>query len=132
MSDVAKTWVRVCPFDKLPVGQAIDLNINGQRLIIARCGDTASIMQGYCTHMLFPLSGSKIENCVLTCALHESSFDVRDGAVVDWSSYPPLVGEALAAIQQRKALRTFETRIDGGDVFVLWPTTDPDSVRIKV
>lgn len=127
-----KAWIRLCSLEHIPTDKTIDLNINGQKLTLARCGDGASVLQGFCTHMLFPLAGSKVEGCTLTCALHHSSFDLRDGSVVQWSTYPPLVGNALAAIRERKALRTFETRITDGDLYVLWPTDDPATVRVKV
>ncbi len=127
-----KAWIRVCSLERIPTDKTIDLNINGQKLILARRGEAASVLQGFCSHMLFPLAGSKIDDCRLTCALHHSSFDIRDGSVVEWSSYPPLVGRALAAIRERKALRTFETRVTDGDLYVLWPTVDPATVRVKV
>ncbi len=132
MSELNRAWVRVCALDRVPTDKAIDLNINGQRLIIARCGDEVRIFQGFCSHMLFPLSGSRIENCVMTCNLHRSRFDVRDGSVVEWSTFPPLIGQALAAIRERKALRRYETRVTDGDVYVLWPTTKPETVRVRV
>jgi nitrite reductase/ring-hydroxylating ferredoxin subunit len=132
VSDIDKIWVRLCALDQVPTNRAIDVNVNGQRLILARCGDTASVMQGFCSHMLFPLASSSIEGCVMTCALHQSRFDVRDGSVVDWSAYPPLVGKALAGIREHKALRTFETKIADGEVYVLWSATDPANVRVKV
>jgi nitrite reductase/ring-hydroxylating ferredoxin subunit len=132
MSDVVKSWVRLCTVDQVPTNKAADVNINGQRLIMARCGDDVSVMQGFCTHMLFPLSGSKVDDCVLTCSLHRSTFDIRDGSVREWSTFPPLVGKALAAIREKKALRTFETKVDDGEVYILWPTADPSTVRVKV
>jgi len=132
MSDLNRAWVRVCPIDHIPTDKAIDLNINGQRLIIARCGDEARIFQGFCSHMLFPLGGSRIEECIMTCNLHRSKFDVRDGSVVEWSTFPPLIGPALAAIRERKALRRYETRVTDGNVYVLWPTTNPETVRVRV
>src|SRR5215208_6129176 len=107
MSDIVKSWVRICAVDQLPSDKTADVNINGQRLVMARCGDGVSIMQGFCTHMLFPLSGSKVENCTLMCGLHRSKFDIQDGSVVEWSTFPPMVGKALAAIREKKALRTF-------------------------
>src|SRR4051812_24981161 len=103
-----KTWVRVCAFDQLPTDKPKDLNINGQRLIIARCGDEAQVLQGFCTHMLYPLSAGALNGCELTCALHHSKFDIRDGKVIEWSTYPNLLGPALAALRERKGLRTFE------------------------
>src|SRR5438105_3218331 len=132
MSDIVKTWVRLCALDELPTDHAKDLNINGQRLIITRCDDGVYVLQGFCSHMLFPLAGSAIEGCKLTCSLHKSSFDIRDGSVLSWSTYPPLIGRALAAIRERKKLRTFETRISDGSVYVLWPTDDPESVRVRL
>ena len=132
MSDMNKAWVRVCALDHVPADKAIDLNINGQRLIIARCGDEARVFQGFCSHMSFPLGGSRIDQCILTCNLHRSRFDVRDGSVVAWSTFPPLVGKALAAIRERKALRMYETRVTNGDVYVLWPTSNAETVRVRV
>jgi 3-phenylpropionate/trans-cinnamate dioxygenase ferredoxin subunit len=132
MVESTKSWVKVCAFSQLPTDKPKDVNINGQRLIIARCGDGAQIMQGFCTHMLYPLSQGKINNCELTCALHHSKFDIRDGKVIEWSTYPSLMGPALAALRERKGLRTFETRVTDGDVYVLWPADDPKTVRVRV
>ncbi len=132
MHEINKIWVRVCALDQLPADKPKDVNINGQRLIITRCGDGAQILQGFCSHMLYPLSAASLNGCELTCALHHSRFDVRDGKVLDWSVYPRIVGPALAALRERKALRTFETRVTDGDVYVLWPADDPNTVRIRV
>ncbi len=131
MTDSPKSWVRVCALTEIPSDIAKSVNINGQSLVIARCGDGASVLQGFCTHMLYPLANSKIEDCVLTCSLHSSSFHVEDGSVNYWSTYPPLIGKTLALIKQHKSLRKFDTKVDGGDVYVLWPTDDPTTVRIK-
>jgi len=132
VSDINKAWVRVCPLDHVPTGKALNLNINGQRLIIARCGDSVSIMQGFCTHMLYPLAGARIQDCVLICGLHHSKFDIRDGSVVDWSTLPGISGTTMEAVRDQKTLRTFETRVEDGALFILWPTNDPDKVRISV
>lgn len=96
-----------------------------------RCADSASVLQGFCSHMLYPLANSKVENCILTCSLHSSSFRVEDGSVNQWSTYPPLSGKTLALINQQKSLRKFETKVTDGEVYILWPTDDPDSVRVK-
>ena len=132
MTDNNKSWVRICPLTHLPAGRAIDLNINGQRLIIARCGDSASIMQGFCSHMLYPLAGARIQDCVLTCGLHHSKFSVSDGSVVEWTTVSAVANKTRESVIEGKALRIFETRVEDGFVYILWPTTDPSSVRVKV
>jgi nitrite reductase/ring-hydroxylating ferredoxin subunit len=132
MEETTRNWIRICGIEDLPTDKASELTIGSQRLTIARCEGNAYIFQGYCSHMLFPLSGSKVENCVMTCALHHSTFNVQDGSVIEWSSFPPLIGSALAAIRQRKALRTYETKVEENVVYILWATSEPDSVTVKV
>jgi 3-phenylpropionate/trans-cinnamate dioxygenase ferredoxin component len=132
MSDIIKAWVRVCALEDVPADKARDVNINGQRLVIARCGSDAHILQGFCSHMLYPLGGSTLDGCTLTCNLHNSAFDIRDGSVLKWTPRLPLSEQVLDDIRERKSLHTFETRVTDGDVFVLWTTDNPDSVRIRI
>lgn len=132
MIDNNKTWILVCSLDRVPNGRAMGLNINGQRLVLARCGETVSILQGFCTHMLYPLAGARIQDCTLTCGLHHSKFDIRDGSVVDWSTLPGLASSTMEAVKEQKILHTFETRVEDGSVYVLWATNDPTNVRVRV
>ncbi len=132
MSDIVKSWVRVCTVDSLPKDKPKDININGQRLVIVRCDDRVHVLQGFCSHMFYPLSQGKVNGCELTCALHHSRFDIQDGKVLDWSVYPPLVASMFAAMREKKALRTYETRIVNGEVFVLWPTENPELMRVRI
>ncbi len=125
MSNVEKVWVRVCNLDDIPAGKTINVFVNGQRFALMRCDDLAFITQGYCTHMLFPLKDAKIENCVMTCSLHGSQFNVSDGSIKHW----PM--QANDDILKRKALQTFPTRVENGAVFVQWSGSDASKVRIK-
>jgi nitrite reductase/ring-hydroxylating ferredoxin subunit len=131
MTDQTMLWVRVCGLDDLPESKAKGFTINGQMLAIARCEGEAFVVQGTCSHMFFPLGGSKIEDCTLVCGLHRSKFDVRDGSVQDWSTFPPVIGAALAAIKESKGLRTYATKIEDGSVYVQWMGTDLDTIRVK-
>lgn len=125
MNRTESVWVRVCALDELPAGKAINVFFNGQRYVISRCGETAFVTQGYCSHMLYPLKGAKVEGCVLTCNLHGSQFSLKDGKVLHW----PL--PALEDTLKRKALKAFETKVEGGVVFVLWPGKDGEKIRVK-
>ncbi|MCS6871076.1 MAG: Rieske 2Fe-2S domain-containing protein [Anaerolineae bacterium] len=121
-----KVWVRVCPLEAVPTGRAINVHINNQRCIIARCGDQAYIAQGYCTHMLYALRDSAVKDCLITCSLHGSQFDLRDGSVQSWVT--PLTDE----IRQRKALRVYETEVRDGVVYVAWNAESAEKVRVRL
>lgn len=133
MLNTTNTWIKVCKLTDLPTNKAVDLQIANQRLIITRCtDDSAQIYQGFCTHMLFPLAGSKVENCELTCGLHKSKFDVRNGLVESWADQPSAVGSALGDLQTQKALRAYETKIEDGTLFISWMAESPESIAVRV
>ena len=132
MGEISKVWARVCALDDIPADKTLGLTVNGQQLILVRCDTEAYVYQGFCTHMLFPLAGSRVDECVLTCNLHHSRFDVQDGAVIEWATTMPLDGEVLDKLRQRKALRSYETRVIDGDVYIAWAADNPDRVRVRV
>jgi nitrite reductase/ring-hydroxylating ferredoxin subunit len=68
--------------------------------------------QDTCTHADWPLSDGYLDGATVECTLHWAKFCVRTGKV-----------EAIPACQ---ALRTFEVRVDGDDIFV-----DLDSGAMK-
>jgi nitrite reductase/ring-hydroxylating ferredoxin subunit len=125
----AITWIKVCSLGDVPAGKAANLYINGQRLVITRHEDAAYVIQGYCSHMLYYFKDAAVENCILTCHLHKSQFDVRDGSVVRWAEN--VSGKRLEDIKVRKRLRTYATQVRDGQVYVAWPTDAPDKVRVK-
>jgi 3-phenylpropionate/trans-cinnamate dioxygenase ferredoxin subunit len=127
-----QVWVRVCALTEIDPGRAKGFSINGQPLVAALCAEGVSILQGTCSHMWFPLSGSPVDGCALTCQLHHSKFDVRDGSVQEWATFPPVIGAALAAIRQSKMLRRYPAKIEDGALYIQWPAEDPSSVRVKV
>jgi nitrite reductase/ring-hydroxylating ferredoxin subunit len=126
-------WIRIATLESLPVDRAQGITINNQSLVLIRCeGDKAQVLQGICSHMWYPLANSPVEGCVLTCALHQSSFDVPTGAVENWAQFPPPIGAALEQIKKSKALRIYPTKVENGEVYVEWATSDPDSVRVRM
>ncbi len=132
MGEINRVWVRICALDDVPAERALGISVSGQQLILVRCNHETHVYQGFCSHMLYSLAGSRIEGCTMTCGLHHSQFDVRDGSVVQWAAYPPLDSQVLDEIRKRKALRTYETRVIDGDVYISWAADRPEDVRIRV
>lgn len=131
-ASIKTIWVPVCSLSKVPSNKAVGFRVNGQRMILTRCADTVHVFQGFCSHQQYPLAGSKISDCRLTCSLHRSSFSAEDGTVQEWASLPGLRGDALAEVHDRYALKHFGTRVEGDSVLIEWPAEKPDDVRIKL
>jgi nitrite reductase/ring-hydroxylating ferredoxin subunit len=125
MTESARVWVRLCALEDIPSGKATNVFINGQRYVIARDGDLAAVLQGFCSHMLYPFKDAQVADCTITCDLHGSQFDIRDGSVLNWPM--PMLPDT----QERKRLKTFETRVEAGILYVAWPAADPSRVRVR-
>ncbi|MEX2662995.1 MAG: DUF2231 domain-containing protein [Vicinamibacterales bacterium] len=83
------------------------LHVNGRRIALARSGDRYHAIDDGCTHRGASLAGGVLVGHTVHCLWHGSQFDVRTGEVS--------CGPA------RKGVRTFEVRIEKGDVLLRIP-----------
>ena len=68
------------------------------------------------------LTRGKLQGYIVTCPLHGSRFDVRDGHVVAWvDKMPGLVKGALSAIKGPTAATTYRIQVDEGNLVILLP-----------
>lgn len=76
-------------------------------------------MGSRCPHM-----GANMQNGEVTaegaivCPRHHSVFDLTTGAVEDWVPWPPVVGRALGAVSQERALPVYPTKVEEGSIWV--------------
>lgn len=70
-------------------GEMKEITINGLELMLARVGGNYYVTGNRCTHLGGKLSQGTLEGNVVTCPLHGSQFDIRDGRVVRWIHEPP-------------------------------------------
>lgn len=74
---------------------------------VFQVGDEYFCIEDLCTHEEYPLSEGKQEDCRVECPLHGSWFDLRSGEALN-----------LPAV---KAVRTFELKVEGEDLYVREP-----------
>jgi 3-phenylpropionate/trans-cinnamate dioxygenase ferredoxin component len=80
------------------------VEVEGARIILVRDGEAVYALQGICSHEGYPLEMAELEPPLLTCALHYSCFDVRDGHVVDPPATLPLASYPVDVIDGRIVL----------------------------
>jgi 3-phenylpropionate/trans-cinnamate dioxygenase ferredoxin component len=98
--------------------------------VMTRYGEQAFVFQGHCSHMLFYFKDAAVNDCVITCSLHQSQFDVRDGSVVKWTEQ--FSGKMSDDIKLKKRLRTYPTEVRDGIVYIQWYATDADKVKVRL
>jgi nitrite reductase/ring-hydroxylating ferredoxin subunit len=108
----------VCKEDEIPIGSLKACKAGGENILLFHLDDGFYATQASCTHIFAPLTrGKLVEGCRIQCPFHRAEFDVRTGAVVKWANFPPGV-QLLNFVRGEKALRTFATKVDEGQVFV--------------
>ncbi|MFB0559202.1 MAG: Rieske (2Fe-2S) protein [Dehalococcoidales bacterium] len=93
-------FIEVSKIDELRDGAMKAVNAAGREILVAKVGNKYYAADSRCPHMGGKLSQGKLEGTVVTCPLHGSQFDLRDGQVVRWlkgAGLASMIGKALKA-----------------------------------
>lgn len=118
MSTLAANPTEIGQVGDLKSGEMKKVNKMGHELLLARVGDTFYAAENRCRHMGGNLSAGKLEGTIVTCPLHGSQYDLQDGHVVRWTTWPG----ALVAIDQirsrKRPLPVYPVTIDAGKIMI--------------
>ena len=101
---VVAQFVPVLNDSELSDGAMSPVDVNGSRILVSRFAGRVYAVQGVCTHEEQDLGVGFVSEERVTCPLHLSQFDLRDGSVLN----PPATAP----------LRRFNTKIEGGKILV--------------
>lgn len=97
-------FVKVATLSDVPEGFPVPVTVGGKQLALYNLAGEIYATAEHCTHAEYSLCDGDIEGCTIVCPLHYASFDIKTGAVID----PPACDD----------LKTYETKVEGDDVFV--------------
>lgn len=84
------TWVPVCPLSALQPGQMKLIDTGTAEIIMVNVDGELFALEAICTHALGYLDEGELRGHEIICPLHEGSFDVRTGAVLNGPPEQPL------------------------------------------
>jgi nitrite reductase/ring-hydroxylating ferredoxin subunit/uncharacterized membrane protein len=82
-------WVKTIAIDDLTDREAKGVDVEGRKVLLYRDGAAVYAIDDVCSHAGALLSRGLVVDCVVTCPLHESRFDVRDGHIVRGPAHHP-------------------------------------------
>ncbi|MBW0090250.1 non-heme iron oxygenase ferredoxin subunit [Pseudonocardia sp. KRD-184] len=82
-------WVQAVQEADLPDGASAGVTVDGRQVMLHRSGDDVHAIDDLCSHAGALLSRGPVVDCVVTCPLHESRFDLRDGRIVRGPAHHP-------------------------------------------
>ena len=109
--EVAKT-------SELEDGVMKEVLARGGEILLARVGDSYYAADNRCPHMGGKLSPGKLEGFVVTCPVHGSQFDLKNGEVVRWLKGSGLLSKIGEALKSPQPLTTYSVEVKGDRILI--------------
>ena len=93
-------------------GEMAPVKVDAEDILVGKVKDTLYGVARYCTHAGGDLSKGELEGYVLTCPVHGSQFDIRDGHVIRWTRWPGWISWLISIVKPEKPLATYEVQIN--------------------
>jgi 3-phenylpropionate/trans-cinnamate dioxygenase ferredoxin subunit len=90
-------------------------------ILLAKVNGNFYASELFCPHLEADLSEGTLHGTVLTCPMHESQFDLKDGHIVRWTNLRGIKLAYASKSRPPRRLRCYPVRIDGDRVLVAPP-----------
>ena len=118
-------YIPALSVDELPEGSMTKVDVDGHKILMANVGGTYYATDLHCPHLHADLSKGALDGTVLTCPLHHSKFDIRDGSNLAWTDWKGTAKSMAEFVRHPRPLRVYETRVEDGRVLVGPQKTPP-------
>ena len=98
------SFLRACALSDLQEDVPKRVDLNGVPVSIVRTGEGVFAINDICSHANVSLSEGEVEDCMIECWLHGSSFDLRTGKP--------------SGLPATKPVAVYPVKIEGDDVLV--------------
>jgi 3-phenylpropionate/trans-cinnamate dioxygenase ferredoxin component len=123
-----ENYTEIGKINDIAEGAMKRITIDDKEILMARVDGKYYAAAGRCPHMKGLLAKGKLKETVVTCSVHGSQFDLRNGKVVRWvegSGFMSLMGRLMSAIgmaaKKEKPLAIYEVKVDEDRVLVKLP-----------
>jgi 3-phenylpropionate/trans-cinnamate dioxygenase ferredoxin subunit len=119
-------YIEALSTDELAEGEMTKVDVDGHKMLLANVGGTYYASDLHCPHLHADLSKGTLNGTVLTCPLHHSQFDLRDGGNLAWTDWKGTAKSMAEFVRHPRPLRVYETHVEDGTVCV-GPQKEPPS-----
>ena len=101
---MSSEWIDIGGSDSVLETAPFSAEVDGNPIVVVRCGAEIYAVEDRCTHDGEPLDGAEIEACQIICPRHGAHFCARTGEALTPPAYEPL--------------RTFKVKVEDGRILV--------------
>ena len=92
--------------------------IGGHDILVAKVGNRYYASDNHCPHRGGKLSQGKLEQSIVTCPLHGSQFDLKDGQVVRWLKGTGITSAIGKALKSPRNLTTYNLKVEHNAIWI--------------
>ncbi|MEO0565461.1 MAG: Rieske (2Fe-2S) protein [Chloroflexota bacterium] len=116
--------VRIGASSNFAPGELVEVDVNGASVVVARSGGSICAVENRCPHLGAPLDGGTVRDGVVTCPLHNSTFDMCTGNNLDWVTgmagldVPRWSQRLISMGQEPQGVRAYRVSEEGENVYI--------------
>lgn len=99
-------------------GAMIKVKVAGHAVLLARAGDAYYATQEHCPHMGGNLAKGKLKGTIVTCPVHGSQFDLKDGSVIRWTNWTGTIEKVGEVIRHPRPLKVYPVKVEEDKILI--------------
>ena len=111
-------FIELVSIDGIEHATMRQVDLDGHEFLVARVGDEFLVTDARCAHLGGHLARGVLEGSVVTCPLHHSQYDLRDGSVLRWTDWTGIAHSVAALARHPRPIRSYESKVEGGSLWV--------------
>jgi nitrite reductase/ring-hydroxylating ferredoxin subunit len=110
------SFISIANVGELTDGTMKEVKVQGHEFLLAMAGGKYYVADGRCLHMGGRLAQGKLEGTVVTCPLHGSQFDLKDGHVSRWLRGSGVLSATIKVLKGSKQLGVYKVKVEGDSI----------------
>jgi 3-phenylpropionate/trans-cinnamate dioxygenase ferredoxin subunit len=106
---------------ELNSGEMKAFKVAGKEILVARAGDKYYATDNRCPHLGGKLANGTLKGTVVTCPLHGSQFDLKNGEVIKWTNWTGLISRISKAVKAPHKLNTYKLALEQDKISIEIP-----------
>jgi 3-phenylpropionate/trans-cinnamate dioxygenase ferredoxin subunit len=110
--------LKVGKVGELEAGAMKSISTKQGEFLLAKVGNHYYAADNLCPHMKGKLAQGTLAGTVVTCPLHGSQFDLKDGKVVRWLRGTGVLARVGRALKSPKKLKTYQVKVKNDQLLI--------------
>jgi 3-phenylpropionate/trans-cinnamate dioxygenase ferredoxin subunit len=111
-------FIELTSVDGLVDGSMRQVDLEGHEFLVAKIEEQFYITDARCAHLGGHLALGVLEGSVVTCPLHHSQYDLRDGSVLRWTDWSGMALSVAKLARHPRPIRAYESKVEDGKVWL--------------